>query len=82
MAPPGSSRTPRRAGRDRRPLLTGTRLRLRLTRSDHEVVRKLGQKVRRDIDSPEFVRLTTIYPSEQEYAVLAEVDASVLVKTR
>jgi CYTH domain-containing protein len=62
--------------------LTGTRLRLRLTRAEDGVVRKLGQKVRRAISSPEVISLTTIYLSEEEYAVLADLDASELVKTR
>jgi adenylate cyclase len=50
--------------------------------SDHEVLWKLGQKVRERDDSPEVVKLTNMYLSEQEYQALVAVDASVLSKTR
>jgi CYTH domain-containing protein len=62
--------------------VTGTRLRLRRMQSDHEVMWKLGQKVRERNDSPEVVKLTNMYLSEQEYQALVTLDARVLSKTR
>jgi CYTH domain-containing protein len=50
--------------------------------SSDQVVWKLGQKVREEETSPEMVKLTNIYLSEQEFSVFAELDASTLSKTR
>ncbi|MEY2467506.1 MAG: hypothetical protein QOF21_204 [Actinomycetota bacterium] len=61
--------------------ISGTRLRLRRTERDGEVVFKLGQKVRVG-ESPERVRLTNIYLSAAEYAVFEHLEASVLRKRR
>lgn len=62
--------------------LTGTRLRLRRMQSGNQVIWKLGQKVRERDTSPEVVKLTNIYLSEQEHSVVAGLDASTLSKTR
>lgn len=60
--------------------LHGTRLRLRVTTSGDEVVRKLGQKIR--LDGARAIAHTTLYLDEGEYAVLATLPAAVLTKTR
>lgn len=62
--------------------LVGTRLRLRQMTSGNTVVYKLGQKVRRLEDSPEYVSITNIYLSTDEYSTFAKLDALVLHKTR
>jgi CYTH domain-containing protein len=62
--------------------VTGTRLRLRRTKSGKDVVWKFGQKVRERNELPELVRLTNIYLSEQEYLALINLDARSLSKTR
>jgi CYTH domain-containing protein len=62
--------------------LTDTRLRLRRMQSDNEVLWKLGQKVRERSGSPELVKLTNTYLSEQEYLTLINLDARMLSKTR
>jgi CYTH domain-containing protein len=60
----------------------GTRLRLRRVESADGLVFKLGQKVRVDPADPEVVKLTNIYLSGAEYAVLAGLPAAELRKTR
>jgi CYTH domain-containing protein len=62
--------------------ISGTRLRLRRSESDGEVVFKLGQKVRSDPADPEVLKLTNLYLSAEEYAVLAALAASESRKTR
>jgi adenylate cyclase len=62
--------------------LRDTDLRLRRMESPDGVVRKLGQKVRAQPDSPEIVRMTTIYLAEREYNVLVKLQGAQLVKTR
>lgn len=62
--------------------LVGTRLRLRRMQSGPEVVRKLCQKVRVHDDSPETVKLTNLYLSEEEYSALVGLEARELRKTR
>ncbi len=62
--------------------LAGTRLRLRrVDRSDGTVYR-LGQKVRVGPTDPEVVRITNVYLSAEEFAVLATLPAAELRKTR
>ena len=59
-----------------------TRLRLRHTESDEQVVYKLGQKVRLRAKDPETVKLTNVYLSrDKEFAVLAALPAAELRKT-
>lgn len=60
----------------------GTRLRLRHSESDEQVVYKLGQKVRLHANDPETVKLTNVYLSHEEFAVLASLPAAELCKTR
>jgi len=43
---------------------------------------KLGQKVRLDVNDPETVKLTNVYLSDEEFAVLASLPAAELCKTR
>jgi CYTH domain-containing protein len=62
--------------------ISGTRLRLRRTEKDGEVVYKLGQKVRPEPERPEVVKLTNIYLSEQEYSTLQSLGGAEIVKTR
>lgn len=62
--------------------ICGTRLRLRHTESDEQVVYKLGQKVRLRANDPETVKLTNVYLSYEEFVVLASLPAAELCKTR
>jgi len=62
--------------------ICNTRLRLRHTESDEQIVFKLGQKVRLDANDPETVKLTNIYLSHEEFAVLSSLPAAELCKTR
>ncbi len=62
--------------------IRGTRLRLRRMEGDGGVVLKLGQKVRAPRDRPDTVKLTTMYLSGEEYAVVAALEGSEIVKTR
>jgi CYTH domain-containing protein len=62
--------------------LTGTRLRLRTMTTRSDVVYKLGQKVRPDANSPEIVKLTNIYLSQEEHAQLLGLPGCELHKTR
>ncbi|HUQ39568.1 MAG TPA: hypothetical protein VM030_05395 [Acidimicrobiales bacterium] len=62
--------------------LEGTRLRLRRVEIGSVTTYKLGQKVRVSEDSPEVVKLTTMYLSADEYAALARLPAAELRKTR
>lgn len=62
--------------------LTGTTLRLRRVSAGFEAVHKLTQKVRRQPEDPAEVALTNLYLSEAEYALLGELPAAVLTKTR
>jgi CYTH domain-containing protein len=60
----------------------GTTLRLRMIQGCGEVVYKLCQKVRCDVDNPELVNITNIYLSEGEFHALSVTPASIIVKTR
>ena len=60
----------------------GTRLRLRRVETPEEVVFKFGQKVRVNTADPGVVKLTNVYLSPEEYAVLAALPAAELHKTR
>ncbi len=62
--------------------ISGTRLRLRRSESAGEVVFKLGQKIRSDPSDPEVLKLTNLYLSAEEYAVLAALPAGESRKTR
>jgi len=62
--------------------ISDTRLRLRRAESDGEVVYKLGQKVRADPADPEVLKLTNLYLSAEEHAVLAALAAAETRKTR
>lgn len=62
--------------------ISGTRLRLRRSESDGEVVFKLGQKVRSNPADPEVLKLTNLYLSAEEYTVLAALAAGESCKTR
>lgn len=62
--------------------IRGTRLRLRRAETADEIVFKLGQKVRLDPQEPTVVKLTNIYLSTDEYAVMATLAAAELRKTR
>ena len=62
--------------------VTGTRLRLRSVAAGGAATYKLGQKVRPEPDSPELVKLTNIYLTEQEYQVLHTLPGHELRKTR
>jgi CYTH domain-containing protein len=62
--------------------VTGTRLRLREVRDDAgTVIRKLGHKVRLT-EGPATVACTNLYLDDQEWAVLADLPARFLRKTR
>ena len=50
--------------------------------ADGAVTCKLGQKIRDDARDPARVRLTNLYLSEEEHALLATLPAAVLIKTR
>ena len=62
--------------------IVGTRLRLRRSEDAGGTTYKLGQKVREDPTSPEIVRLTNMYLSDDEYNALLVLPAAVLHKTR
>jgi CYTH domain-containing protein len=62
--------------------LTGTRLRLRTMTSGSDVVYKLGQKVRLDETSPEIVKMTNMYLSQEEHGRLRRLPGCELHKTR
>ena len=62
--------------------LRGTELRLRRMASPRELTWKLGQKVRLRAESPEIVRMTTIYLAEHEYDLFATLEGAPLRKTR
>jgi len=62
--------------------IRGTRLRLRRSEADEGVAYKLGQKIRANRSDPEVVKLTNLYLSAEEYAVLAALPAAELSKTR
>jgi CYTH domain-containing protein len=62
--------------------IAGTRLRLRRMETASEVIYKLAQKVRPRPDTPEVVKLTNIYLSEDEYATLSRLDGAMLEKRR
>ncbi|MFP3902173.1 MAG: hypothetical protein ACLFXM_15065 [Acidimicrobiia bacterium] len=63
--------------------IDGTRLRLRrMERADGVVAYKLGQKIRRAPADPELVRITTMYLSGDEYAVMVALPARVVHKSR
>jgi CYTH domain-containing protein len=62
--------------------VTGTRLRLREVRQDNgTVIRKLGHKVRLS-QGPAEVACTSIYLDEDEWALLFDLPAQLLRKTR
>jgi len=62
--------------------ISGTRLRLRRMVREETVVRKLAQKVRPAPADPSLVKLTNVYLSEEEYAVLAALGGAALTKIR
>jgi len=62
--------------------ITGTRLRLRRMAADGAVSYKLGQKVRARPEDPETIRITNIYLTEDEYAVVGGLGGAELRKTR
>lgn len=63
--------------------LRATRLRVRSVReAGHPPVRKLGQKVRSDLDHPSTVEHTTLYLDDAETAALSVLPGDVLAKTR
>jgi CYTH domain-containing protein len=62
--------------------LDGTTLRLRRVTVSDERVWKLTQKVRADAKDPASVAITNIYLTGDEYALLAQLPASVLTKRR
>ena len=77
----------RRAATDPREIvdryLVGTRLRLRsVTAPGEATVHKLGHKVRPDPTDPGLVMHTSLYLSDDEYAVLAVLPGDELRKTR
>lgn len=62
--------------------LVGTRLRLRRVETGSGTVYKLAQKVRPRPDSPAEVKLTNMYLSADEYAVLRRLPGREIHKTR
>ena len=62
--------------------IAGTRLRLRRMELGPVVIYKLAQKVREGPLSPEVVKLTNMYLSEEEFAAFSVLSAAVIVKTR
>lgn len=62
--------------------VTGTGLRVRRVTAGDEQVLKLTQKVRVRPDDPSEVRLTNLYLSPQEHALLAALPHREVVKTR
>ena len=60
----------------------GTSLRLRMIQDGDEVDYKLCQKVRRQLDDPESVKITNIYLSGEEYHALAVTPSNVVTKSR
>lgn len=60
----------------------GATLRLRCMSSGSGVVYKFGQKVRPDERSPAVVKMTNLYVSEPEYALLRSLPGHELRKTR
>ena len=61
---------------------TGTSLRLRMIQVGDEVVYKLCQKVRRQSNDPELVKITNIYLGEREFHALSVTPASIVAKSR
>jgi adenylate cyclase len=61
---------------------SGTSLRLRMVQDRGEITYKLCQKVRLDADSPELVKITNIYLSEQDFRALSVTPASIISKSR
>jgi CYTH domain-containing protein len=62
--------------------LVGTTLRLRTVDDGQRRIHKLCQKVRLDPGDPTMVKLTNLYLTAEEHAVLATLPAAVLVKVR
>lgn len=62
--------------------LQGTRLRLRRVTLPDRVIYKLGQKVRLVDGDPEWVKLTNIYLSAEEYDTFATLAGAEIVKER
>jgi CYTH domain-containing protein len=60
----------------------GTSLRLRMVQHDDEIVYKLCQKVRLDVDRPELVKITNIYLHERDFHALSVTPAAVISKSR
>jgi CYTH domain-containing protein len=60
----------------------GTSLRLRMIQDGDDVVYKLCQKVRLDVDDPESVKITNVYLSEGEFNSLSVTPASTIAKSR
>jgi CYTH domain-containing protein len=61
---------------------SGTSLRLRMVQDHENVLYKLCQKVRVAADSPEVVKITNIYLSEQDFHALSVTSASIISKSR
>ena len=61
---------------------TGTSLRLRMIDDGTHVAYKLCQKIRRDAADPEFVRITNMYLSEDDFHALSVTPASIVAKSR
>ena len=62
--------------------ILGTRLRLRRLEGIGETVFKLTQKIPSDSDGAQQGLITSLYLSEDEFKLLAELPANVLTKTR
>lgn len=60
----------------------GTSLRLRVVQDENETIYKLGQKVRLDGESPEFVKITNVYLTEDAFRLLSVIQASIVSKSR
>jgi CYTH domain-containing protein len=61
---------------------SGTSLRLRMVQDGDDVVYKLCQKVRVNVDSPESVKITNIYLHEPDFHALSVTSASIISKSR
>ena len=61
---------------------SGTSLRLRMVQQNDDVVYKLCQKVRLNVDSPELVKITNIYLHERDFLALSVTPATIISKSR
>ncbi|HEY5110834.1 MAG TPA: hypothetical protein VII67_00730 [Acidimicrobiales bacterium] len=62
--------------------VTGTSLRLRKIASEDEVIYKLAQKIRPDVENPALLKITNIYLSSDDYDRLLVLDGSTISKRR